>query len=154
MTDVELVKSAKDSLENSYSPYSNFKVGVALLTENGKIYTGVNIENSSYSATVCAERTAIFKAVSDGKTKFSKIAIVSSNDDFCYPCGVCRQVMAEFCSNDFEIILSSKNELKVFTLAELLPHFLNYEYVCGDELCEWSILLKRKKRTRAFFSGN
>lgn len=121
ITDKDLVQSAKNVLQNSYSPYSKFKVGAALLAESGKIYTGVNIENATFGATVCAERAAFYNAVSSGERAFDKIAIVSDSDEFCYPCGICRQVMGEFCNDDFEIILSSKDELRSYTLSELLP---------------------------------
>ena len=122
-----LVDAAYRMQDFSYSPYSNFRVGAALLTREGKIYTGCNIENAAYGPSNCAERTAFFKAVSEGERNFRAIAIVGSpkgkSDDFCAPCGVCRQVMAEFCSPDFEIILSKNGgeEIKSHTLAELLP---------------------------------
>lgn len=127
MTDKELVSLAKKAAESSYSPYSEFKVGAALLTKSGKVYTGCNIESSSFSPTNCAERTAFFKAVSEGERAFDKIAIVGGKkgdfSDFCTPCGVCRQVMAEFCDNDFIIILGKNGEeTQIFTLGELLPH--------------------------------
>jgi cytidine deaminase len=106
-----LFQAAVKSADNSCSKYSGFRVGAALITTDGEIFTGCNIENASFSLTVCAERTAIFKAVSEGKTKFSAIAVAgSSTDDFsepCVPCGACLQVMAEFCSGDFVIILSN-----------------------------------------------
>lgn len=106
----ELFDLAVKAAEYSYSPYSNFRVGAALLTEDDKIYTGCNIENSSFSLTNCAERTALFKAVSEGSTKFTAIAVAGSRtEDFsapCVPCGACLQVLSEFCGNDFTIILS------------------------------------------------
>ena len=113
-------------LNFSYAPYSNFHVGAALLTSEGKIYTGCNIENAAYGPSNCAERTAIFKAVSEGKKEFEAIAIVGGKngkiENFCPPCGVCRQVLAEFCKKDFEIVLAkSKNEYKIMTLEQLLP---------------------------------
>lgn len=124
--ELDLIKKASSMLEFSYAPYSNFHVGAALLTKNGKIFTGCNIENATYGATNCAERTAFFKAISEGEKDFCAIAIVGGKngkiDDFCSPCGICRQVMAEFCSKDFKIILAnSKNEIKTFSLEELLP---------------------------------
>lgn len=122
LTDNELVSLAKKELRNSYSPYSGFKVAAALITKSGKVYTGANIENSSYSATVCAERVAIFKAISNGERGFEAIAIVCEKGDFCYPCGVCRQVMSEFCDESFRIILEGNNIIKSHTLEELLPH--------------------------------
>ncbi len=126
----ELVKNALEAQKFSYSPYSNFQVGAALLTKSGKIYTGCNIENAAYSPTNCAERTAFFKAVSEGETKFEAIAIVGSPKDvkedereYCAPCGVCRQVMAEFCNiKDFKVILGkSEDDYKIYTLEEVLP---------------------------------
>ena len=126
MTDrITLVKKAYEAMQYSYSPYSGFKVGAALLCKNGNIYTGCNIENSAYSPTNCAERTAFFKAISEGERDFKAIAIVGGKDgeitDYCYPCGVCRQVMAEFCDRDFEIITASPEGIKSYTLKDLLP---------------------------------
>ena len=122
MDNKELLKIAKEAKSKSYCPYSKFKVGACLLTKSGKIYTGANIENSSYPLTVCAERVAFFKAISEGEKEFEKIAISGSSDDFCFPCGACRQVMSEFCGNDFVIILENEKEIKSFTLGELLPY--------------------------------
>ena len=96
MTDRELIEQAKKAMENAYVPYSHFKVGAALLDKNGTIFLGCNIENASYGATCCAERTAIFKAVSEGVTTFEKIAIVSDSKKLTPPCGICRQVLLEF----------------------------------------------------------
>lgn len=126
----ELVKKAIEASKSSYSPFSNFKVGAALLTKSNKIYLGCNIENSSYPLTNCAERTAFFKAVSEGETEFEAIAIVGSGNDkfeeFCTPCGACRQVINEFCESNFKIVLGrvdeeNKIETKIYTLGELLP---------------------------------
>ncbi len=122
----ELMAAAIESRKNSYSPYSHFKVGAAVLAESGKVYGGCNIENSSYGATNCAERTAIFKGVSQGERKFEAIAIVGGYDDelqFCAPCGICRQVMLEFSNPEtFKVVLgTSATDFKVFTLAEILP---------------------------------
>ena len=122
----KLIPAAFEMLKYSYSPYSNFKVGAALLSSTGKIFGGCNVENSSFGATVCAERTAIFKAVSEGERSFSAICIVGGKNgdvqDFCPPCGICRQVLSEFCKPDFKIILaSSLTDWKVFTLLDLLP---------------------------------
>lgn len=116
----ELIKAAQKAMENAYVPYSNFKVGAALLTKSGKIFTGCNIENASYGATNCAERTAIFKAVSEGERSFDKIAIVSSKGEP-YPCGICRQVMTEFMPDGEVIIFNGNEELSV-KVAELLPY--------------------------------
>lgn len=122
----QLISNALEARMMSYSPYSGFKVGAALMDKEGKIFTGCNIENASYPATVCAERTAIFKAVSSGSREFIGIAIVGGSGekpmDFAYPCGVCRQVMAEFCTPEFIIIVAvSQNDYKVYRLKELLP---------------------------------
>ncbi|HBM76180.1 MAG TPA: cytidine deaminase [Clostridiaceae bacterium] len=116
-----LIKMASKAMKNAYVPYSNFKVGAALLTKAGKVYTGCNVENASYGATICAERTAIFKAVSEGEREFEAIAITADSDEFAYPCGICRQVMLEF-SKDLKIYISNKNgEYKEYTISELLP---------------------------------
>jgi len=125
----ELVKMALEAREMSYSPYSNFKVGAALLTKNGKVYKGCNVENAAYSPANCAERTAIFKAVSDGERDFVAIAIVGGSADndeltICPPCGVCRQVINEFVDcEEFDIVLGTNKpeDMRVFKLKELLP---------------------------------
>lgn len=126
MTDKELINLAKKAAENAYVPYSGYTVGAALLTEGGKVYTGCNIENAAYGPTNCAERTAFFKAVSEGERKFSKIAVVGGKAlnfaDYFAPCGVCRQVMREFCEDSFVILLGKNgDEYKSITLYELLP---------------------------------
>ncbi len=128
MTDAELIKEAIEARKKSYCPYSNYAVGAALLTKNGKVYRGCNIENAAFSPTNCAERTAIFKAVSEGDTDFSRIAIIGGSvdgpvDSYAYPCGVCRQVMMEFCNPEtFEIIAAmSEDVYQIFTLKELFP---------------------------------
>ena len=120
MTGRQLIKAAKQAQALSYSPYSGFKVGAALLCKSGKVYTGCNVENASFSATVCAERTALFKAVSEGEREFSAIAIVG-NTDLCFPCGVCRQVMSEFCGKNFKIYLEENGKPVTYALGELLP---------------------------------
>ena len=129
MDQQELARLALEARKNSYSPYSNFCVGAALLARSGQVYTGCNIESAAYSPTNCAERTAFFKAVSEGERNFDAIAIAGGPaggtiTEFCPPCGVCRQVMAEFCSPEqFRIILvKSPEETVCFTLHELLPH--------------------------------
>lgn len=121
-----LVTIAIQAMAKSYSPYSNFKVGAALLADNGYIFTGCNIENAAYSPTICAERTAIFNAVSNGVKDFTAICVVGGKDGILEhltpPCGVCRQVMMEFCNEDFEIILAkSRDDYKIYTLKELMP---------------------------------
>jgi len=123
----ELVEIAIEARERAYAPYSEFYVGAALLCKDGSVYTGCNIENSSYGATNCAERTAIFKAVSEGAGDFVAIAIVGAKQgeelDYCPPCGICRQVMSEFCDlNKFDVILSNGYVEKVYKLKEMLPH--------------------------------
>lgn len=117
-----LVKKAYEGREKAYAPYSNFKVGAAVLAENGVIYTGCNIENASYGATNCAERTAIFKAVSEGNRTIKAIAIVGVENDYTYPCGICRQVIVEFATKDIKIILGkSPTEYIVKSMDEILP---------------------------------
>ena len=123
----KLIDTAIEQLKFSYTPYSNFKVGAALLTKSGKIYTGCNIENASYTPTNCAERTAFFKAVSEGVRDFQAICIVGGKDgnltEYTAPCGVCRQVMMEFCNpKTFRIILAvDKERYEIYTLEELMP---------------------------------
>ena len=123
-----LALAAIEAMKKSYSPYSNFTVGAALLTKDGKVYTGANIENASYTPTICAERTAIFTAVHNGEREFEAIAIVGGHKGeikgVTAPCGVCRQVMSEFCSPDFKVILVTSNEgdHEETTLGELLPY--------------------------------
>lgn len=126
MDNKDLVREAIKVREKAYAPYSNFKVGACLEAENGTVYCGCNVENAGYTATNCAERTAFFQAVSDGNKKFRKIAIVGGKtkaDEICPPCGVCRQVMMEFCDPDtFEIILGKEDgSYQVYYLKELLP---------------------------------
>ena len=123
----KLIDTAIEQLKFSYTPYSNFKVGAALLTKSGKIYTGCNIENASYTPTNCAERTAFFKAVSEGVRDFQAICIVGGKEgkltEYTAPCGVCRQVMMEFCDpKTFQIILAvDKEQYTIYTLEELMP---------------------------------
>ena len=127
MDEKELVEKSREAMNLSYSPYSHFTVGAALLCDDGTIYQGGNIENASYGAANCAERTAIFKAISEGHRKFKAIAISGGHEkddtDLCAPCGICRQVMREFCKPDFKIILSANHgqDIKEYTLDEILP---------------------------------
>lgn len=130
MDDKELIREAYKAQAYSYSPYSGFQVGAALLGRNGRVYTGCNIENASYSPTNCAERTAFFKAVSEGEKEFVKIVIVGNKKgaseeerDYCAPCGVCRQVMAEFCNpKEFQVLLAkSETDYRTYRLEELFP---------------------------------
>ena len=123
LTNQQLINKAYEAMNNSYSPYSKFKVGAAVLTSDGQVYTGGNIENVSYGATICAERTAIFKAVSEGHTKIQKLAIVSMTRKYTYPCGMCRQVMSEFMDEEGIIILSDDEYgLKEYRFNEILPY--------------------------------
>ena len=135
MTPEELVGQALAAMKFAYVPYSGFTVGAALLTKSGKVYLGCNIENASYTPTVCAERTAFFKAVYDGVRDFSAIAVVGGKNGeitgFFPPCGVCRQVMREFCRDDFTVYLGGANgEIQALTLTDLLPYsFSAAEYM-------------------------
>ena len=130
MTDNErnaLFSQASDARANSYSPYSGYSVGAALLCSDGSVYTGCNIENAAYTPTVCAERTAFFNAISSGERDFAAIAVAGGKDGVISgsfpPCGVCRQVMAEFCKPDFTVlVVTGENTYKEFTLSELLPN--------------------------------
>ena len=122
ISDEQLISMAKEAAKKAYVPYSHFHVGSAVLSEDNYVYTGCNIENPSYGATNCAERTAIFKCVSDQKTRIKKIAIASDSREFTWPCGICRQVMSEFMDSDGIIILENHGLIKKFKLDELLPH--------------------------------
>ena len=119
-----LLNLATEARDHSYSPYSHYAVGAALLTKDGKIYQGCNIENASFTPTICAERTAFFKAIFDGMREFAAIAVIGTGEMPAYPCGVCRQVMAEFCDADFVIITSNRDgsEVVTETLDQMLPH--------------------------------
>ena len=121
MDNKALIDMALKTMENAYAPYSGFKVGAALLCSDKKVYTGCNIENSSYGASNCAERTAIFKAVSEGEREFEKIAIVSSSGDFTFPCGICRQVLSEFMYDKTVVLFSEKDGIREFKVKDLLP---------------------------------
>lgn len=118
---VKLIKRAYEAKLNAYVPYSNFHVGAALITKEGKIYTGCNIESASYTPTICAERTAIFKAVSEGEREIEAIAVIGDSE-YTFPCGVCRQVIREFGKDIKVIIGKSEQDYKVFTLDQLLPN--------------------------------
>ena len=126
----ELFKLAKDALKNSYAPYSNYNVGSVLLCKNGNVYNGCNVENASYSLTNCAERTALFSAISNGEKDFEAICIVGGKNgvitDFAMPCGSCRQVLSEFCGDDFKIFVGiNENDIKEFKLCDLIPFSFN-----------------------------
>ena len=121
-----LIAKAEQARQNAYAPYSGFRVGAALCTSEGRIYTGVNVENASYPVGICAERTAFAAAVASGERHFDAIAIVGGKDgesaDFCYPCGMCRQFMAELCGEDFLVIAAgAEGSYRIFQLSELLP---------------------------------
>lgn len=121
----ELIGNAMAAMKNAYAPYSKFTVGAALLGASGKVYFGCNVENASYGATSCAERTAFSSAVARGEKEFRSIAIVGGKggrvEKYCPPCGICRQIMSEFCKKDFKIYLYNGVEIKTCTLDELLP---------------------------------
>lgn len=126
MDNLELINFAIEAAKNSYSPYSKFKVGAALLCSDGTVFNGCNVENISYGVCNCAERTAVFSAVAKGKKEFKKIAVIGINgdkiDSYTLPCGICRQVLSEFCSGDFEVILFDGQNEKVLKLSQLLPY--------------------------------
>jgi cytidine deaminase len=118
-----LVKKALEAKKFAYVPYSGFHVGAAVLTSDGRIFTGCNVENASYGASICAERTAVVKAVSEGETKISAIAITSDSNTLTFPCGICRQVIAEFGIPEISLICSNKNgEYKEYSMTDILPH--------------------------------
>lgn len=118
----ELIQIALDNKKNSYSPYSNFRVSAVVLTKTGKIYRGVNIENASYSVTICGERSALAAAISDGEREFDTI-VITGDGDYTFPCGVCRQFMAEFFDKNTKLVIAkSVSEFKIYTMKDLLPH--------------------------------
>ena len=126
----DLFLLAKDAMKNSYAPYSNYNVGATLLCKNGNTYKGCNIENASYSLTNCAERTALFSAISNGEKEFEAICIVGGKNgeitDYAMPCGACRQALAEFCNKDFKVYIGlDEDNIKAYTLNELLPYSFN-----------------------------
>lgn len=126
MNEKELCKEAIDAMKNAYAPYSGYKVGAALLTEKGKLFAGCNIENAAYTPTVCAERVALFNAISSGERNFTAIAVAGGKDGVISgafpPCGVCRQVMAEFCAPDFTVlVVTGEDSYKKYTINELFP---------------------------------
>ena len=126
MTKRDICLAAVAAMKNSYSPYSHFTVGAALLTKSGKLYTGCNIENSAFGPTVCAERVAVFKAVSEGEVEFEMFAVVGGKNGIVEgvtsPCGVCRQVLSEFCAGDLRIVMGTPDKITVSTLKEILPY--------------------------------
>ena len=126
MTNADLIALAAEMTRRSYAPYSHFHVGAALLCRDGRVWTGCNIENAAFGPTVCAERVAFFSAIRDGARDFERIAVVGGEEgritSFTYPCGVCRQVMREFCGDDFAVIVSDGKEIREIALGDLLPH--------------------------------
>ena len=123
----DLIKMAIEAMKNSHARNSNFNVGAALLTKSGKVFTGPNIESPTFLFTICAERTAIFKAISEGEKEFQAMAIVGGQDGVCkeltFPCGICRQTILEFCDNDFKIILgTTPDKYEVYEIKDLMPH--------------------------------
>ena len=130
MDDLTLGKKAIAAKSKALPAYSNFHVGAALLTKDGKIYEGANIESSSYSLTICAERTAVFQAILEGEREFDSIAIASDAEEFCPPCGACRQVMLDLCGKDLNVLLiNPKEEIKKFKLSELIPHSFGEDFL-------------------------
>lgn len=125
----ELIEAARDVRERAYAPYSNFKVGAALRTRNGKIYTGCNVESASYGLTVCAERVAIWKAVSEGETEFVEIAVVAGTEELTPPCGVCRQIIWEFCHDIPVILANPKGKTEKVQMSELLPRAFDTKFL-------------------------
>ncbi|MEA2068196.1 MAG: cytidine deaminase [Verrucomicrobiota bacterium] len=121
----QLIEAAFQALENAHTPYSNYRVGAALLCADGTVFKGCNVENASYGLTNCAERTAIFSAISAGKKEFQAIAIAASQNPPPFPCGACRQVLAEFCQPDFPVHVAKGEGYETITLDELLPHGFN-----------------------------
>jgi len=130
MDDLTLGRFAVSAKSKSLPTYSKFHVGAALLTKNGKIYEGGNIETSSFSLTICAERTAVFQAILEGEREFTSIAIASDADDYCPPCGACRQVLLDLCGKDLDIILiNAKEEIMKYKITELIPHSFGEDFL-------------------------
>lgn len=130
ITPEEMIAKAKEAMTSAYAPYSDFFVGAALLCKDGSVYTGCNIENAAFGAGICAERTALFKAVSDGKREFTAIAVVGGKhgetEDFCYPCGICRQALSEFTDISFKFYFENANgDIVSLGMEDMLPHSFN-----------------------------
>lgn len=128
----ELINTARASMEKAYAPYSGFRVGAALITTGGRIYDGCNIENASYGLTCCAERVAVYKAVSDGERRFAAVAVISDSDDYCTPCGACRQVLAEFGGEIKVFLCNNKGEYRMQTVSGLLPGYFTLRPDAGS----------------------
>jgi cytidine deaminase len=124
-----LIRAAKQAKRKAYAPYSSFRVGAAIRTKKGRVYTGCNIENSSYGLAICAERTAIFKAISEGEKEFTAIAVASDDPDFCPPCGACRQVLMDLAPSLDFVMINKKGQEKVVTLKELFPYPFGPEHL-------------------------
>lgn len=134
MTPLELCSAARQAMENAYVPYSGFRVGAALLCRDGTVYTGCNIENAAFTPTVCAERTAVFKAISEGRRDFAAVAVASgraTGEEAAFPpCGVCRQVLAEFCSPDMPVyVLGKGKKIDEYRLSDILPFAFTPEFM-------------------------
>ncbi len=125
----ELIEAAKKARENSHAPYSKFRVGAAVITKDGKIFTGCNIETASFSPTICAERVAIWKAVSEGESEFTEIAVVADTEELTPPCGVCRQIIWEFCGDIPVIFANLNDQTKVIQMRELLPYAFDGKFL-------------------------
>ena len=132
MKNEELLAAARAAMEHSYSPDSGFRVGAAVLAQSGRIYSGCNIENASYGATICAERCAIFSGIAQGERRFIKLAVVSSGDGYPWPCGICRQVMLEFMPPEGSILLEDKGKILELALDELMPHGFTKEALSSE----------------------
>ncbi len=122
MSPAELIDKARQALASAHAPYSGYRVGAALLCADGTVITGCNVENASYGLTNCAERTAVFSAIAGGQTKFKAIAVAASGNPSPFPCGACRQVLAEFCTADFPVYIATQTGHETLSLGELLPH--------------------------------
>ena len=133
MTEQDLMRLAVEMLDKAYVPYSHFPVGAALECEDGTVYTGCNIENAAFPCTICAERTAMFKAISEGNTQFKRIVVAGRSEDFCVPCGSCRQVMREFAPELEVICLNGQGQAKSFRLRELLPYGFDSTFLPGEQ---------------------
>ena len=125
----ELVEAAIEARERAFAPYSKFKVGAAVRTKGGKIYTGCNVENATFSLTICAERTAIFKAISEGESEFTEIAVVADTDELTPPCGPCRQIIWEFCRDIPVIFANLKGKSEIVQMSELLPRAFDTKFL-------------------------
>ena len=133
MTDQEMVALALRARENSYSPYSRFRVGAALECADGRVFTGCNVENAAYGSCICAERTALVKAVSEGERQFRRLAIAGDSADFCWPCGACRQMLGEFGTVLQVLVANRDGDFTALTLAELLPHSFGSDTMSGGQ---------------------